>query len=41
MASINYDFKSNICFYKELKNTNRKISQSIYVDSSLQLVVKV
>ena len=37
---IGYNFKSDIYFYKMLGNTNGKMSQKVYINQILELIVK-
>ena len=37
---MGYDFKSDIHFYEVLGNINGKMSQRVYIDHILQLIVK-
>lgn len=37
---VDYDFKLDIYFYEMLGNTNRKMSQKVYIDLIFQPIVK-
>lgn len=39
-AAVGYNFKSKLVFYKVPGNSNRKMSQRVYIDSILEVVVK-
>ena len=40
LAMVGHNFKSDIHFYEVLGNTNRKMSQRVYIDQIFQPVVK-
>jgi hypothetical protein len=39
-AAVDHDFKSDIHFYNVSSNVNEKMSQRVYIDQILKLIVK-
>lgn len=40
LAAVGHNFKSNVHFYEITRNTNGKMSQQLYIDKILEVVVK-